>query len=303
MTEHLIHIGYAKTGSTLLQQWFAAHPELAYAEGGIAGFNDVYGIVRAGATQQELPRYWVTSSEALSTPNASEGLGGLVDYGAPRQSSMPDAQRHACRLLSRLFPGAHVLIVTRGYRSIIMSGYSQYVRRGGNKSLAELCRQTPPTNDGIVQWHYDFLVAEYRDAFGHERVTVLPYELLKESPAAFLNAITTRLGVREIDPPAGRPNPSLSPVELAWYPELTKAVSALPETDGVRQTAMEEHLRALNDNRLKDTVEQLQRSQPRDPVTSKLITDEVLKPFRGFADGLGDDPLYHPYAREYLFSR
>ena len=46
MTGHLIHIGYAKAGSSFLRSWFAQHPQLAYAEGGIAGFPDVHALVR-----------------------------------------------------------------------------------------------------------------------------------------------------------------------------------------------------------------------------------------------------------------
>src|SRR5262249_37217403 len=42
MTGHLIHIGYPKTGSNFLRAWFAQHPQLAYADGGIAGFLDAY---------------------------------------------------------------------------------------------------------------------------------------------------------------------------------------------------------------------------------------------------------------------
>jgi hypothetical protein len=49
MSRHLVHIGYPKAGSTYLQRWFASHPQLAYREGGIAGFPNVYALARDGA--------------------------------------------------------------------------------------------------------------------------------------------------------------------------------------------------------------------------------------------------------------
>lgn len=298
MTGHLLHIGYAKTGANLLRQWFAAHPQLAYAERGIAGFGDVEAIARAGATHQPLPRYWVTSSEALSSPSVDAGLSSTVDYDALLLNSMPETQDRTCLLLGALFPGAYVLIVTRGFRAMSLSGYSQYVRTGGHKALATLCAEAAQVDQ--QPWNYDYLIGLYRQRFGETKVIVLPYELLRDDPGRFVEQIAQRLGLLPSPPPVGRPNPSLSPLELAWYPELTRRVGALPEEGGVRRRAMEEHLRALNEGRLIKEIERLQELHPRAPVTSASVTDEMLQPFRAFALGLRDDPLFRPYAPEYL---
>src|SRR5262249_13996826 len=81
MTGHLIHIGYAKAGSTFLRSWFAQHPQLAYAPGGIAGFRDVYSMVEASASPGLQPLYRVTSAEAFATPVVGFGQDSL-DYEA-----------------------------------------------------------------------------------------------------------------------------------------------------------------------------------------------------------------------------
>jgi|GEM_PF-5080405 len=44
MRGHLIHIGFPKSGSTFLQEWFRQHPQLFYAPGGLGGFYNVYEI-------------------------------------------------------------------------------------------------------------------------------------------------------------------------------------------------------------------------------------------------------------------
>ena len=163
MTGHLIHIGYAKAGSTFLQNWFAQHPQLAYAPGGMAGFPDVYALARKAASQDGRPLYRVTSSEGLATPHPD--VGSLApDYQNMELGPLAGARAEACKLLAALFPTAHVLIVTRGFRSMILSSYSQYVRSGGADSLEWLCGAAGKA--GADSWNYDFLIGLYRKAFG-----------------------------------------------------------------------------------------------------------------------------------------
>src|SRR5688500_16914016 len=117
MTGHLVHIGFAKTGSTLLRRWFAAHPQLAYAAAGIAGFDDVHAVARAGAAPPGDLRFRVTSSEGLATPTVNFGR-PLADFDRAKGGQFRDSQAEARDLLASLFPGAHILIVTRGFRSV-----------------------------------------------------------------------------------------------------------------------------------------------------------------------------------------
>jgi hypothetical protein len=301
MTGHLIHIGYAKAGSTFLRSWFAQHPQLAYAEGGIAGLRDVYSMVRAAASPDGQPLYRVTSAEAFATPHTSVGQ-VTVDYDKIQRSSMADAQTRACELLAELFPAAHILIVTRGFRSMILSSYSQYVRTGGQESLGELCgRMRAAAAAKQLPWNYDFLVGLYRCAFGGEKVIVLPYELLRDDASAFFREITRRLGLIEISVPVGRPNSSLSLIELAWYPRLTRRVRALPLGERGRCKAWEWYMRAAVTNGLRRPIALMQRLRPLPPVTDAPLRPEQMQNFRGLATLLREEPLYRPYARDYLF--
>jgi Sulfotransferase family len=301
MTGHLIHIGYAKTGSNFLRRWFAQHPQLAYAEGGIAGFPDLYSIVREGASRRDRPLYRVTSAEGFSTPHANFGQEN-IDYENMERGSMPSSQAEVCRSLAMLFPTAHILIVTRGFRSMILSGYSQYVRTGGDESLAGLCAAAASTGQQ-GPWNYDYLIGLYRRAFGEAKVIVLPYELLRDDPAAFLDQIAQRLGLVQIEMSTGRLNPSLSQVELAWYPRLARATRSLPLGRRGRRKAWQLYLRAAMTNRLCRPIALLQRLWPMTGVTDALLTPELMEGYRGFATTLRDDPLYRAYAQDYLFDR
>jgi Sulfotransferase family len=301
MTGHLIHIGFAKAGSTFLRSWFAQHPQLAYAPGGVAGFRDVYSMVQASASPGPQPLYRVTSAEAFATPHAGFGQDSL-DYETIRRTSMPDAQTRACDLLAHLFPTAHILIVTRGFRSMMLSSYSQYLRTGGLDSLATLCALAGAA--GAVNqapWNYDFVIRLYRRSFGEAKVMVLPYELLRDDARAFLGEIARWLGLADIGVPPGRLNPSLAPSELAWYPRIGRRIRALPLGERGRRKAWRLYVRAVLRNRLKAPIALLQRVRPVPPVNDAVLTPELIDGFRGLAAGLRDEPIYRAYARDYLF--
>jgi hypothetical protein len=300
MTGHLIHIGFAKAASKFLQNWFAQHPQLAYAHGGVAGFRTVYAIAREEASGRTRPLYCVTSYEGLATPHTSaEQI--EVDYDAMQRNSMQDAQIRVCDLLASLFPNAHILIVTRGFRSMMLSSYSQYVRSGGLKSLADLCASTDLAGDGRSPLNYDFIIGLYRRAFGVAKVIVLPYELLRDDPAAFLGEITRRLGLSAVGVPPGRPNPSLTPTELAWYPRLGRRLRALPLGERGRRAARQFYVHAAFTNRLRRPIVLLQWLRPVPPVDDAPLTPELMQNVRGLASSLRDEPLYRPYSRDYFF--
>lgn len=291
MTGHLIHVGYPKAGSTYLQRWFDRHPQLAYAEGGIAGFRQVYDIASQAAEPAQGIRCRVTSSELLTAPRSDSAARTVPDWEWRWDGA---EQERVCASLALLFPSATVLIVTRGFRSMILSSYSQFVRSGSSRSLAELASQA------LIHgpWDYDSLIAAYRAAFGAGNVLLLPYELLKDDSARFLGEIERRLGLDPGPVAQDRANASLSPVELAWYPRLARAARSLPLGGAAAQKLL---ARAAFRNRLRPAIRMLQYLRPRETVTADRIGPELVEFFRGRADCLRDEPLYAPYADDYLF--
>lgn len=297
---HLIHVGYPKAGSTFLQRWFEQHPQLAFRTAGIAGFGNVYDAVRAAALGRDGVRYRVTSCEDLSSPRAAVG-GLFVDYRDDGRSPR-ERQKSACALLAELFPGARILIVTRGFASMILSSYSQYARSGGDLPFEALVAHALASRgkDGhsvvsTEHWHYDALIADYQQAFGAGNVILLPYELLQRDPGAFLEALEDRLGLDSFRGSAERVNSSLSPLEMAWYPRLTRLASRLRP-----RRLFGLYIRFAYAGRLGPLVRLLQRWRRLQPVTSEMLPREVVEGFRGLADRLGDEPLYAAYTDDYL---
>ncbi|MDP9194514.1 MAG: hypothetical protein M3P06_22680 [Acidobacteriota bacterium] len=289
MTGHLIHVGYPKAGSTFLQRWFDVHPQLAHTYGGIGGFRDMHAIAREGTTRREV-LYRVTSNEEFSSPRADAGR-AAIDYDHPRELTMALSQERVCSMLSALFPNATILIVTRGFRSMILSTLSEYARSGGQADLAVIMRG-PGTPD---PWHYDDLIGSYRRAFGEERVAVMPYELLRDDAGAFTNTLSARLGIDPHPPLRERINESLSPIEMYWYPRLTRFVRRIPS-----RRLFDRYILAALRNDLREPIAWLNRLKPGTPFTLESIPEEAVNTFRGRAELLRDNPLFAPYAAEYL---
>jgi len=288
---HLLHIGYPKAGSTYLQRWFEAHPQFAYAAGRIAAFDSVYSIARECAAASSDAPYRVTSSEVLAVPGFDAGRPS-IDYGRYAAFDMAAAQSRVCSTLASLFPGATVLVITRGFRAVIRSALSQYARSGGDTDARQLIAGHEA--DGLaVVYHYDRLIAEYERAFGAENVIVMPFELLRDDADAFIRTIAARLGVEPISAPSGRINEGISPAELVWYPRLTRLARRLPS-----QRLFDRYIGAVERGRLRSAVNVLQRLRPGTPVDA--IPEEFVERFRGRAESLRGNSLYAPYAAEYL---
>jgi hypothetical protein len=306
MAQHLLHVGYPKTGSTFLQAWFERHPEFRYAPGGLCGFYNVYEMARPSG---ESFKYYVTSFEGLSTPHETAGEIRL-DFGgarAVRDERVKDNQRAVCQLLKSLFPASRVLIMTRGFRGMILSAYSQSVRMGARLHLAEMCRELADRlrDDARHYYDYDFLIGLYAEAFGAENLIVMPYELLSDDQTKFLNALEGRLGVTHAEVRLGRVNPSLSPEELYWYPVISRALSSAAARLGQarRERVYGWYVRRTLDNRLGRLVSVLARLRPGRRITPSDFPEEILSLCVGKATRLKDDPLYAPYAADYLWER
>jgi hypothetical protein len=288
VTGHLLHVGFPKTGSNFLRRWFRAHPQLAYRDGAIAGYGDVYEIAREAAAPRPDVRYRVTSSESFTAPHRDSGQDHYT-YTDPIDPAI--GQETACTQLAALFPNAHILLVTRGFRSMIVSSYSQYVRSGAGIPFEEFVQH--PLLDR--PWDYDRVIGLYRSAFGAENVIVMPYELLRDDAARFLRTLEDRLGLAHTAPASDRLNPALTPAELYWYPRLTRLVHRLPAASRLKRLV----LRGIFLNRLRPAITLLQRLRPRPPVTANAIPETQIAKYRTKAQTLRYNPHYAAYARDY----
>lgn len=289
MTRHLIHIGFPKTGSSFLQEWFKRHPQLRYLHGRVAGIDNVFAFL-SESFEASQPPWRVTSAEAFAVPNPNGG--GLPEMGFNwTGEDLAAAQRRTCAMLAGLFPNAYILVVTRGFLGQAISSYSQFVRVGGCHSYEELMQRP---NLGAYEWNYDELIALYRAAFG-DRVIVMPYELLAEDQDAFLREIERRLDIDHHTFSNERVNPGLSEAQLRWYPRISRQVQRLSGGGWLWRL----YAGLLFRNRLARLIRLADRLWPSPPLNGASIDDEILRPLGSLASKLVDEPLYAPYRADY----
>ena len=300
MPRHLIHVGFPKAGSTALAAWFDAHPQLAHAPNGLGGVYHAFDLAAYAAGSGPEPLWHVTSAESLSFPRLSDNAPLRAPGSPARARSLTDSRERACRMLRALAGDATVLVVTRGFRGAMVSGYSQYLKSGGRVAARRL-RPDPAVIAEALD--YDAVVALYEETFGRDRVIVLPFELLRDDPAAFVGALDERLGLdpRAAPPPEVR-NPSLSPGGLVWQRRLTLAAGlvtrALPARLGER--VLGRLSRLGTEDRLRRPLELIERVVPGSRSLPVEVPDDVLDALRGRAASLRERPFYDRFASEYL---
>ena len=299
MPGHLIHIGFPKAGSTALSAWFDAHPQLVHAPNGLGGFYHAFDLAAAAAGADEPAPWHVTSSEALSFPRLTDDPVARARGTPPRAVTLTEGRERVCRMLRVLAPGATILIVTRGFRAAILSGYSQHIKTGGRT----IARELRPLEDLVAEaLDYDAVVRLYEAAFGSDQVLVLPYELLRDDAAAFTGALEQRLGLEPSGMPIGVRNAGLSPAGLVWQHRTTAAVAlvarGLPGRAGDRLVRASGRLGASG--RLQRPFDVLDRVVPGSRAAPVEVPADVLEPLRGRAGSLATRPFYERYAEAYL---
>lgn len=289
---HLLHVGYPKTGSKFLQRWLAAHPDVAFSYWGIAGFRDAHALMAAAAGP--LPAWHATSHEALLSP-----LPHFEDLGAGGATSLPtrEGQRTACAMLARLFPGAQVLIVLRGYEALIRSFYAELVVGGSAYRFADFCQALlGQVEAGSDVFDFDAAIGSYSEAFGDERLLVLPYELLRDRPDDFFGAIEARLAIPALRPSPDRVRPSPPESRLAAYRRMTRWMRAVPAPARLRRR----YVAALRTGRLGDVGAAVERLGGGSGEERQAVPRRLLEALAGRSRRLRGNPLFADYWDEYF---
>jgi hypothetical protein len=347
MQRHLVHVGYPKAGSTTLQAWFESRPEVvSWATSAAAIARQVAATDNAPrwvVTSSEwlmLPAFERRLLEAVGADQLAadvsreehgrdavhHGVGDAGDEvrrartarserdegaGIPPTEPIAARRRRVCARLRTMFGDTTILIVTRGFRSIIASTYSEVVRWGSALSVEEFLSvyQESPAFEGwrvADVFDYDVALRLYADTFGAESVVVLPFELLRDDPRGFLARLEQRLDLELGSEQAPWHHRSLSGAELYWYPRFSRGVERAANRLGRRGTALRRtyYERVIRRGRLERSVDVLSRVL-RTPTVNPAdhIAEEIVETCRGRASSLATNPDYTPYAVEYLNDR
>lgn len=184
MSAPLIHIGFPKTGSTFLQKYFLDHPLLKYLPDQLSEY-DKTGVINLDSFCEELDYKSVLSSEQLSVWSGGTYNGDSesdrLDYDSQQQ------QKYVAEALLESIPNAGILIVIRSPRSVLVSVYSQYISKGGTEDFVSFLNRLGGKICRL--YNYQYIIEMYQAVFGHNKVLVLPFELLVADSGSFLRVI------------------------------------------------------------------------------------------------------------------
>lgn len=210
----LIHIGYPKTASTWVQNYFFNQEPLGFLSANRHGISEQFGLIHPLAFEPEQTKAYFAPFLAEAE---SKGLVPVISQellaGNAYLNGGVDGKFYA-DALKTLFDSARIIIFIREQVSFCVSFYKMDVAYfGGFYSMKEFLDP---------KWHflrrsqflprylfYDHLISYYQDLFGKESVLVIPYEHLKQNRDEVLLRLLSFAGI-----PGG---------EALSLPEITEA--------------------------------------------------------------------------------
>jgi hypothetical protein len=197
MTKRIvIHVGFHKTGTTWLQEnYFNKSPDLNYIgkmeDCRVPGILDFFHYMYETGDIEFSPEHarklfeisisksdFDNSSEDRPMVLSDEGFSGGYDWFGGCVTLVAD------RLRDVFFDcECKIIIGIRNQESMILSIYSEYIKRGGTKSLERLIFS--PYSEGrfiLNRLQYDGFVSKYFAVFGNKNVFVYSFEDFVKAP-------------------------------------------------------------------------------------------------------------------------
>ena len=196
----LVHIGFHKTASTLLQRLLFARRDLGF-ERPLDDRVRIQGDFVNVGPFDVMPELTARAYQRSAQEAASHGRTLVISHerlsGYPGSGAF-DAPLIAERIKNCL-PDARILIFVREQCDLIGSYYLQYITDGGSMSFGRFTSPLQPRMYRRPQFNLDTFafvktIAYYRRLFGSENVLVVPYEALREEPWHVAQAIAEHAG-------------------------------------------------------------------------------------------------------------
>jgi hypothetical protein len=173
-----IHIGVPKAGSTYLQKYLELRPEIYHNWMDLADYP-LHHIIDEEITEKGKNTIRVFSQESLSTPLVALDRIKLT----PQTEKIKGARYDVALKLKSMFPDAEILLVLRNYKEIIPSIYSELLVMGLTLDKDQFLKKF-----GVFileLYHYEHIIQIYEEVFGKEKLTIIPFEMLKEDSDNF----------------------------------------------------------------------------------------------------------------------
>lgn len=197
----LLHIGYHKCASTVLQDQLFARPGGPFC---LPSDAPRHVLVHRFVVPQPMC-FDADAMRAHYQPMLEEAArnGRQLVISHERFSGYPPSGGYDSTIiaqrLKQCFPKARVLMLIREQRASIRSMYLQYITDGGDLSLRDYLtapeprlKRKPAFSAEFYQYHK--LIGHYRALFGADRVLCLPYEYFVRDAAGFVARLSDFTG-------------------------------------------------------------------------------------------------------------
>lgn len=298
MANILLHIGFVRSGSSYLREYFKNHPEFYFQPQNIAGgFYDPL-VMASYAEAHDAPQFYALSCESFSCWQGDWNVYGL------RGHKPYDYHKFVvtiCEMLHDLYPQAKMLIICRGYKTIFHSLYAHYVSLGGTLDCASIMSNHCKIFSEMLD--YNFVISTYREKYGNQNVLALPYELLMDSPKRFTELIEEYAGVKnQFRFHSEKINARYSPKVLSAYLFCSRLVYIFlkPFSKKIQDISFQFYMGKLRDKRPLTIMKQLAKVMSNPDLSAAVKMGEGMK---GKAEILRDQVLFEPYFEDYYLSK
>jgi len=266
----------------------------------ISGFQRSADFARYSYTRNEEARYFVLSEEELacwSGPNQD-----LSSF--ERSYDVSVFQTNLVKTLKDFYPNPRILIVTRGFKAMVQSLYAQYANVGSRVGFLDFIESK--NGQTLVELlNYDKVINQYIEAFGAERVIILPYELMRDDPKKFLDVLCQKLDVPVEDFPHQKINNSQDTAKLEDSIQLSRLVFKLLAITGKKRNNLFTFYAISLMQRKFDWALPLGRMFGKRPNLESEYADKrfahYLLQFKGKGEFTRAMPLFENYRKEYFF--
>ena len=206
-----VHIGYPKSASTALQNfYFSKHPECYHMGNGYKSQGNKYvdeGIEIVAEVDIRFKKQFLYDEKvSLSRlqPHFDEAaeqgfkaVGLSSEFFCFPLGNEVDTVEKATRLRGLFGPHTVIVISIREQFSLLKSLYLEMLQGGYPGTYRKFLEYTLLYQ--VRSWCYDFcydkIFDTYANLFGKKNVCMIPFELLKESPTVYLGSIAKSLGI------------------------------------------------------------------------------------------------------------
>jgi len=183
----ILHIGYAKTGTTWFQEDF-------YPNVNNINFFRQNTVLEDIITEYDSEKIHAKYSFDKRSVFCDENILGNVLFGS-------SSTKEITLRLKKIFPNGKVVIFIRNQLDLIASAYSQHIKSGGTFGIKRFFEQTKYINfyhqSFFLYEYFQFheIICFYIEVFGKENVHVFAYEDFLEDNYQFLTNYTKILNL------------------------------------------------------------------------------------------------------------